>query len=185
MKRKPVMNNFLHSIENEDGSVIILSLLVLVVLSIVGFSASRISTTEMQIVRNDATYQQNFYLAESGAIQAAQLLNNITDRTTLVNRNPTWLNTLADVDADNNSELDDVGTWFASSGGSQTGDLSNLSAINPDMPSIEYAAVDLGVAAGQPLGINAVKVHNYTIVGIGNRNARGQITVQIGYRKRY
>jgi hypothetical protein len=101
-----------------------------------------------------------------------------------MNRAPAWLNALADVDADSDNNMDDVGTWFASSGGSQTGDVSNLSAL-PHIPPIEYAAVDHGPAAGQPLGINAVKVHNFTIVGIGNRNSRGQITVQIGYRKRY
>jgi hypothetical protein len=159
--------------------------MVLVILSIVGFSASRISTTEMQIVRNDATYQQNFYMAESGAVQAAQLLNNIDsaiNRPTLINRAPAWLNALQDVDTNNDNTMDEIGSWFDSSGGAQTGDVSNLSSANS---TLEYAAVDLGPAAGQPLGINAVKVHNFTIVGIGNRNTRGQITVQIGYRKRY
>jgi hypothetical protein len=184
MERKPVMKTFRHPLSNEEGSVIILSLMVLVILSIVGFSASRTSTTEMQIVRNDATYQQNFYLAESGAVQAAQLLNNIMNPTTLRNRAPAWLNALQDVDADNDKNMDDVGTWFASSGGSQTGGVSNLSGF-PDIPPVEYAAVDLGPAAGEPLGINDPKVHNFTIVGIGNRNTRGQITVQIGYRKRF
>jgi hypothetical protein len=184
MERKLAMNKLHHPIENEEGSVIILSLLVLVILSIVGFSASRISTTEMQIVRNDATYQRNFYLAESGAVQAAQMLNNITNRTTLQSRAPAWLNALANVDTDADNNMDDVGTWFASSGSSQTGARSNLSDLH-GIPTIEYAAVDLGVAAGQPLGINAVKVHNYALVGIGNRDDRGQITVQIGYRKRY
>ncbi len=175
------MNEFGHPLENEEGSIIIMSLLVLVVLSIVGFSANRTSTTEMQIVRNDATYQQNFYLAESGATQAAQMLNNNNNRTALQNRTPVWLNALQDVDADNNNNVDDYGSWFDSSGGSQTGDVSNLSGDT----TLEYAAVDLGPAAGQPLGINTPKVHNFTIVGIGNRSGRGQIIVEIGYRKRF
>jgi type IV pilus assembly protein PilX len=176
------MNTFHHLIENEEGSVIIMSVLILVVLSIVGFSANRTSTTEMQIVRNDATYQQNFYLAESGAVQAAQRLNNINDPTTLKNRAPAWLNILQDLDSDNDDNLDAIGTWFASSGGSQTGDVSSLSSADH---TIEFAAVDHGPAADESLDINDAKIHNFTIVGIGNRNTRGQITVRIGYRKRY
>jgi type IV pilus assembly protein PilX len=181
------MNKFHHCIKNEEGSVIILSLLVLVILSIVGFSASRISTTEMQIVRNDATYQRNFYLAESGAVQAAQMLNNIDssiNRSMLGEHTPAWLNNGENLDSDGDEKLDDVGTWFATSGGSQTGAESNLSTLS-DVPTIEYAAVDLGAAAGETLDINEPKIHNYAIIGIGNRNTRGQITVQIGYRKRY
>lgn len=164
-------------LENEEGSIIILSLLVLVILSIVGFSASRTSTTEMQIVRNDATYQQNFYLAESGATQAAQLLSN-TDSTALQNKDTlTWLNNWEDLDTDSDNEVDDIDTWFASSGADQTANISSITANN----SIEFSVVDLGstgtISLGQP------QIHNYSIVGIGDRDRRGQITIEIGYRR--
>ena len=162
-------------IKNEEGSVIVLSLLVLVVLSIVGFSASRMSNTEIQIARNNATYQQNFYLAESGATQVAQMLSNELSRTTLMNKNRPWLNDGNLVDPTI------VENWIDLTAGSETGEASELTAGN----RIQYTAVDLGRAAGEPLGINTPAIHNYSIMGIHNLGGRGQIIVEIGYRKRY
>jgi Tfp pilus assembly protein PilX len=167
------------ALENEEGSVIILSLLVLVILSIVGFSANRTSTTEMQIVRNDATYQQNFYLAESGATHGGQLLSNLMDKNSLKKRTPTWLNEIGDVDTDDDKTIDDISTWFASSGAGQTANTSAITADN----SVEFSVVDVGIAGGSSTTMGQPQLHNFSIIGIGNRSDRGQIMIQVGYRK--
>jgi hypothetical protein len=122
--------------------------------------------------------------AESGVVQAAQLLNNTTNRTTLLSRPPAWRNALADVETDADDNIDAAGIWFASSGGSQTGQVSTLSALSPGIPASEYAAVALRAAASQSLWINTVKVHNNVPAGIGNRCDRCQTTVPTGFRKR-
>lgn len=159
--------------DNEEGSVIILSILVLVILSIVGFSASRISTTEMQIVRNDGTYQQRFYIAESGAVQAAQMLENETNFLDLRQHVPDYLNP-PDVD------MRDVTSW-------DTGGVDPTAVISGLVPNnaLEVAVVDMKIAKGGSLKITGTQLHELAVIGLLDRNSRGQHMVEIGYRKRY
>ena len=63
------------SILNDDtGSVMVAALMVLVLLTIIGISASNISTTEVQIATNSLRYERAFYTAEAGLQHAKQLL---------------------------------------------------------------------------------------------------------------
>lgn len=61
---------------DEGGSVLILGMLMLVVLSLLGIAATRTSTVEIQIAANERTYQEEFYVAESGWKEAVAFLNN-------------------------------------------------------------------------------------------------------------
>lgn len=54
-----------HIIDNEEGSTIVFALLILVVLTILGISATTTSTIEFKIVHNEKSYQRNFYVADS------------------------------------------------------------------------------------------------------------------------
>ncbi len=53
-------------IRNEDGSVIVLSMVLLVLLTMLGISATRTSTIEVQIASNEIHAVQNLYHAEAG-----------------------------------------------------------------------------------------------------------------------
>lgn len=63
-------------LENDKGSTIIVALLVLVLLTIIGMSATTNSNTELQITTNSQLYKTAFYAAESGwqemAVQIVQ-----------------------------------------------------------------------------------------------------------------
>ena len=50
----------------ENGNVTILALMILVILTLIGLSASRTSTTDMQIAKNLIPYKQDFYISEGG-----------------------------------------------------------------------------------------------------------------------
>jgi len=50
----------------QQGSVTIIALMMLVVLTLLGVSVTRISTTDIQIAANEIPFKQNFYLAEGG-----------------------------------------------------------------------------------------------------------------------
>ncbi|MEA2061444.1 MAG: pilus assembly PilX N-terminal domain-containing protein [Thermodesulfobacteriota bacterium] len=50
----------------ENGSAVVIAMLVLVVLTIMGISAINLSTTESNILRNQQIYQINFYHTEDG-----------------------------------------------------------------------------------------------------------------------
>jgi len=53
-------------IRNEQGSVIIIAVMVLALLTIIGISSMKTSITEQQISTNHLIYNMNFYAAESG-----------------------------------------------------------------------------------------------------------------------
>ena len=55
--------NFL--LNNEDGSTIVLAMLILAVLTILGISSINTSSIELQIVHNEKIYQREFYVADS------------------------------------------------------------------------------------------------------------------------
>jgi type IV pilus assembly protein PilX len=58
----------------EQGSVLIVTIMVLTLLSIVAFSAVRSSTTEVQIAGNELQHQKYFFTAEAGIDHAVKLL---------------------------------------------------------------------------------------------------------------
>ncbi len=61
-------------IYNDDGSMIVMVLLLLVVLSIVGISAVDTSVVDQQIVGNNVRYQRAFFSAEGGAEMGIELM---------------------------------------------------------------------------------------------------------------
>ncbi len=81
----------INRLSNEDGSILVITLLMLAFLSILGVSATTTSTIEVQIAGNDRTFKQNFYKAEGGAMEAATRLENETDTNVLINRTPIYL----------------------------------------------------------------------------------------------
>ncbi|MEI6260659.1 MAG: hypothetical protein WCR46_12215 [Deltaproteobacteria bacterium] len=58
--------------ENQDGSVILIALILLLTMSIIGFSASQTSITESFILRNTAIHAQNISLLETAALSIAE-----------------------------------------------------------------------------------------------------------------
>jgi len=64
--------------KNEDGFALIATMLFLVVLTIVGIAATNTTSIEVSIAGNERIYNQNFYLAEGAAKEAAdENLNSI------------------------------------------------------------------------------------------------------------
>ena len=63
--------------KNEQGSTIIVAMLILVFLTIIGISATSTSIFETQIVGNEHRYQIEFYLADSGWKEAGMWLEGL------------------------------------------------------------------------------------------------------------
>ena len=59
------MNKFFKQIHNEEGSAIVVTIIVLVVLTILGLSLTTTSVTEVQIASNDQFYKIAFMTAEA------------------------------------------------------------------------------------------------------------------------
>jgi PilX N-terminal len=63
----------------QDGSIILIVLIVLALVTIIGISVTNMSSTEMQISSNDKDYKITFYAAESGNYGMAKWLTRVLD----------------------------------------------------------------------------------------------------------
>jgi type IV pilus assembly protein PilX len=64
-------------VNNQQGSVIVLAMVILVLLTIIGIAATNTSTTEVQISTNALLHNIAFYTADSGIEAGRAALNNI------------------------------------------------------------------------------------------------------------
>jgi hypothetical protein len=66
MKELKTMKNVIFAQKNENGSVTIIALIILIVLTIIGISASRTATIDIKIAANQIPYKKSFYISEGG-----------------------------------------------------------------------------------------------------------------------
>ncbi len=59
------MKKIISQLKNEEGSVIVVALIIMVLLLIMGISATNMSSIESQILRNTIIQKQTFYSAET------------------------------------------------------------------------------------------------------------------------
>ena len=64
--RGSVMTNSGVQNRNENGSITVIALMMLVVLTLIGIAVTRTSTTDIRIAGNVVPYKQDFYVAEGG-----------------------------------------------------------------------------------------------------------------------
>ena len=88
---------------NEEGSVIILALIMLMLLTMMGTSATNTSTLEIQVAGNERNYKRNFFKTEAAALQGAQLVQNASSHTETWIKDDTFLHT----DASRSTKFDD------------------------------------------------------------------------------
>ncbi len=161
---------------NEEGSAILIALMILIVLTIIGVTSSNRTIMELNIVRNEGIYKQNLYLAEAAAQEAVQRIWNIsrTDPLLLEKRSPEWLNDDAAIDMTNTANWDDDGA--------DNDDTALVSSLDADA---SLAVEDVGIASGGSLDISSgTSAHDFTVYGLGTQN-NGRVFIQIGYRERF
>jgi hypothetical protein len=73
------MHAFKNGRRGQEGSVIIIVMIVLALLTIIGISATNMSTTEQKIAGNDKNYKIAFYHAESGNYGMAKWVAQVLD----------------------------------------------------------------------------------------------------------
>jgi len=73
------MHAIKNSLKRQEGSVIIIVMIVLALLTIIGISATNMSTTEQKIAGNDKNYKIAFYHAESGNYGMAKWVGRVLD----------------------------------------------------------------------------------------------------------
>ena len=156
---------------NEEGSVLIVAIVILMLLTLLGIYATRTSEIELQIAGNERLYKQNLYRAEAAANEAAQILEDT---------NPGTYSTLG---------------WLYLMGSGVT--LDNAKGQDDPcwdnrQPSVDstthYIGVEEGIAGGASLDMTKTQVHEYAVYGQRHNYARpelGRSLVAIGYRRAF
>ncbi len=166
----------LNTANNENGFVLVASLMILMILVVLGIAAINTTTIEQQIAGNEKVAKDNFYNAEAAAQEGAQRLENENDSDNLRAKRSSfkWLFSGTDEDG----FLDDPAEWQAI-----INDL--LSGLNNS--AISLVAIDKGVVKGKKsssLKITSSSLYEYHLLGRATKN-NGQKIIEIGYKKRF
>ena len=154
-------------LSSEKGSVLVLTLMVMAIVSIIGAMTLNQSTDEMQGASYDRDAKVGFYQAEGAATEAAQQIEDETSEN-LKNRTAAWLNDDAlDIDFSDDDQWTDE----------QTSASDELGA--------KYGAVDTGIASGSSLLLSETSnLHRFITYGKYD-STKVKKLIAIEYRKRF
>ena len=159
-------------LKNEEGSVMVLALIILVLMTMMGISMTTTSSIEVQIAGNNMIYKENLYKAEGSAMFSAQVLENETDKDALIPDSDTagdWLH-----DELPNPTVSNSTNWNDTNSEAVDGDEDN-----------RYIVVREGFARGSSLDMTSQsQVHEYSVYGLSRRKS-GRSIVLVGFRKRF
>jgi Tfp pilus assembly protein PilX len=166
-KDKYLMHKTFSLLMNEEGSVIVFTLMVLTLLTIIGLASINTANTEIEIAGAELIYQRNFYLAEGAAMEAAHWLDN----NPVTAADPTWMEMTTGV-----LNGDTIDEYWAGNEVVQPQEC----AIDADA---SFLAADEGISAGSSLDVSKTKLHDISIYGRSQK--RGVSEVRLGYRKAF
>lgn len=157
----------------EQGFILMTTLLLMMMLVVLGIAATSSTITELQIAANDRDYKRNFFRADSAALEAAQLLENLADKDELrsADTSLTWLTAKTDFTDHNN--------W--------QNPTTRPAALNGAATSVRLAAsgpVVAGGEGGSSLDDTKPKVYEYRLFGQAEART-GRVIVEMGYKKRF
>ncbi len=154
---------------NEDGSVVVLALIILMLLTMVGTSAINTSTLEIQIAGNERSYKQSFFKAEAAALQDSQRIQNSASHTLVWMRNETFAH-----DWSPSTAFDTIGNW------------TDLSSNGAQYNNTHSLVVYTGIAPWSSLDMTSpTQVRAFSVYGqLQNLVKNEQIIIQSGFAKR-
>ncbi len=167
----------------ERGSVVVIALVLLVLLTIIGISASRTTEIEIMIAGNERVAKQNFYVAEGATMQAAQILE-LTD---LEYTPPGWL---MDEYNKNTSGVELPAASYSKisehihEDENWTDDFSQQLTTSGLPGEARVLTLSKGIVPTSSWKMTSSKVYEYEVYGRSQLH-RGEGLVSVGYRKAY
>ena len=162
------MHKIIFFLNNDHGSITVIALLILSLLTVIGFSALNTANTELKIAQNDSLYRKNFFKAEGAAIEAAQRIEN--EKLTPENLAATedgWIQ-------ESGFEIENTTVMETVSAAASVGDDAT------------YAAISRGIASGSSLVMTeASSLHEFAVHGLYNNPYKGVVHIEIGYKTRF
>ena len=172
------MKKIISTLNNEEGSAIMIALIILVLLTLIGTVSTNNTVIELQIVRNEAIYRQNFYKAEGAVVELGQFMED-NDIST-----PASYDWLTDIAAAANMEA--LGNWDLTVGTGNAQLSDNMDAGDHPNNYTSQAAISNGIADGASLDMTATNLFDYSVYGIFNSTVgQGRSLIMMGYRKRF
>jgi len=159
-------------IENQKGSAILISVVVLLMLSVIGISAIHNTGTELQIAANNKIYQRNLYAADGAAREPGQKITVFkrTDPDQLENLTPAWLQ-------DHNTDITDPTQWDNTN--------SDTAQFVDSTGNTSFAVTDNGVAPGSSLSLSdQTNLHAFCVYSVSQQN-NAEAVVETGYLERF
>lgn len=172
-------------LKNENGSVVVLALIMLVLLTLLGMAVTRTSSIEVQIAANDQQAVDCLYKAESADHYAIELINTWMTNNFLTSPYATANATSPDLDNDGTPETstdidgDGISDFLM--------EIRCIEGSNNDIVSLTLPANDLPVMQHisiPPVG-SGTSLGGYTIrrYGITGTASNGCSVVQVGAYK--
>jgi hypothetical protein len=172
ISRNKMLKGSFDCLNNQQGSALIIALIVMAVLTLVGLSAINTATVENKIVGNERIYQENFYLAESCVNEAAQKIESEINSDNLIPDLSNW-----DWMHDNVNSVDFTAAENWKIG--ITGENAEKATVSDDAL---YSTVLRGVDGS--LDMSAPRKYRYAVFGQGKSN-NGSVIIEIGYLRRF
>lgn len=171
---------------NEDGSVIVFALFILVVVTVLGISSTNTSTLELQIASNDQFFKMAFYNADSALYGTSKLISHAVNRSGQVDAGTgndapglAYLSTASDfyrqiAGFDMYDDADDLD--FNAGGIDALADARRVRQAHVAGGGAEFATGSEGV------GPSAIAIY-YDVNSSGFSNRQTTRTLHAGYRK--
>lgn len=174
-------------VDNEQGVAIITALLVLLLLSIIAITATKTTTTEKNMVRSEAVFERDFYLAESAAMEGLQKIENESAPKELL----APLIVLAGAGQSNNAGLlvsPDPDNPDDEQENLDTNDDGVVDETDYDASELatetHRLVVQLPISSGSSLALGSSRLYSYMSYGVTNFEG-GRAMIKVGYKKRF
>lgn len=182
-----------HYKKDEQGSVLIVALLILVLLTVIGISATTTTNIETQISGNDKFHKIAFYNADSGIFPTAKVISSIVDNQaepTVADLSPIkYVTNEGDEGKDGTTLLDEIMGYdphesepdikFTLDGYDVKVDINRTGVRSIAGGGVEFASGAEGIGVGSAGGIAVF----YNLDSTGNGPANSQSNIAADYRK--
>jgi hypothetical protein len=164
-------------INNENGSVVVLALIMVVLLSLLGMAVTRTSSIDVQVSSNETQAVRNLYQAESADNYALETTSTWMTNAFLTSTDTTaYQNYLVDLDGDGNNDVR-IEIRCVEGSGTPIAPAGTLSNGANDLPLMQHKAPP---PIGSGYSLKSFEIRRYGITGT---ELNGNTQVQIGAYK--
>ncbi len=186
-------------INDEKGSIMVVSLIILVLATMIGIAATITASLELQISGNDVRYAENFYRAEASAMLGARAIEDTPDADLKDRKYKEEGETGTEValptesDLPDQDNISDSTNWAVSGNNRYSTEAPDAISDQSDNFEARFLPVEVP-AKGTSLdlaGTSGTKMHEFIIYGRSVREAPdsskqlGEVIIEVGYKRRY